>query len=109
MSFDPAAFAKVAEEERAPLEEISSSDIAHHTLKAVCREVAGAPEECEQLWTDIQHLYDVADSIERETLGRSTGQQGRQLVNDLAEQQGKKLFEMLLEEAKGNTQGGHNA
>ena len=101
--FDPAAFDAEKAESEKPLEEISSSDIAHQTLKAVCREQTETDAEADALWEDISCLYSMAYNIEQETLGRDTGPQGRTLVGSLVSRKGEELFKICVKEEQGGT------
>lgn len=101
MDFDPAAIDAQKAESEKPLEEISSSDIATYTLKAVCQEVASTSSEADALWEDIRHLYSIAEIIEEETLGRDTGAQVRSLRTELVNQKGEALFKAFVDDTAG--------
>lgn len=104
MSFDPEQYQQDLDQRRERLEEIAGNEIAFQTLKDVCAKKAPNNDALE---ADILALYETADYIEQETLGSGSGQEGRQVVNNLVTRHGDELFESLLAEASNKDKGGN--
>lgn len=101
MAFNPAAADQTIQQERQALEEVDAQDIARDTLIDVCDEILEANDpRRDQLITDVQTLYDMAEKIEQETLGHPSDHHGRKLVREASQRSGEQLFAILLEECE---------